>query len=469
MTERSRRLATRALRAGGVVAVVAALVWPGAVITSRLGGHHHPWTLLAISLGYTAFGLLCLQLILAARTRTLDRLYGSDRLLLIHRAVGPLLLSAAAVHVSVAPFVFSPFTQRLQFMLPPLLETLPGAAAATAVLLAAGVTAVRAATGVRYDVWRRVHLLGALALPLAMTHAAVAGQSFGRVPLLRGYVLGLGAVAGFALLARAARRIKADRAPLPVTDVTMSAERTTTIRVERPAGFSFRAGQFCEVGFGGRPPHPFTIASPPEAPYLEFTIRRIGEFTRAIGTRPASSQESRLRYRRHDRRSKAPAGPRESPHRAPSTVSLSGPYGRFTPDIAPEARTFVFIAGGIGITPFASSLRSEAFWRRPGLRRVLLIWSIRRRSEAPYYNELAGLAERDRRFLFYVLHTGTASETATHRRSIDSAYLAEHCPADDANTAWFLCGPAAMMRECGRSLRQLGVPRRRIHAERFQR
>lgn len=449
MTDRSRRLASGALRAGGVVAAVAALVWPGAVIASRLGGHHHPWTLLAISLGYTAFGLLCLQLILAARTRTLDRLYGSDRLLLIHRAVGPVLLSAAAVHVSVAPFVFSPFTQRLQFMLPPLLETLPGAAAATAVLLAAGVTAVRAATGVRYDVWRRVHLFGALALPLAMTHAAVAGQSFGRVPLLRGYVLGLGAVAGFALLTRAARRFKADRAPHRIVNVAMSAGRTTTIRVERPAGFSFRAGQFCELGFGGRPPHPFTIASPPEAPYLEFTIRRIGEFTRAIGTSTAAF--------------------RESSGRTPSTVSLSGPYGRFTPDIAPDARTLVFIAGGIGITPFASVLRSEAFWSKPGLRTVVLIWSIRRRSEAPYYSVLAELAERYRQFHFLTLHTDSANETATDRRRIDSAYLTERCPEDDAHTAWFLCGPAGMMHECRRSLRQLGVPRRRVHTERFQR
>ena len=235
--DRSRRLVTRAVRAGGVVAAGVAIVWPAAVITSTLGGHHHPWTLLAISLGYTAFGLLCLQLILAARARALDRLYGSDRLLLIHRAVGPVLLSAVAVHASVAPFVFSPFTRRLQFMLPPFLETLPGAAAATAVLLAAGVTAIRAATGLRYNIWRRMHLFGALALPLAMTHAAVAGQSFDRVPLLRGYVLGLGAEAGLPPLPPQTRRPTPSR---PYRAISTVDSRLSVRRADHPVGCGFR-------------------------------------------------------------------------------------------------------------------------------------------------------------------------------------------------------------------------------------
>ncbi len=448
MTDRSRRIATGALRGCGAAAAVATVVWPGAVITSTLGGHHHPWTLTAISLGYTAFGLLCLQLILAARTRTLDRLYGCDQLLLIHRAVGPLLLSVVVAHASVAPFAYSPFTRRLQFMLPPFLETLPGATAATFMLLAAGVTVIRATTSIRYDTWRKVHLFGALALPFAMAHAAVAGQSFGRVVMLRGYVLGLGAVAGAALLTRATRRITSVRRPLPIINVTTPAERTTTIRVERPVGFSFGAGQFCELSFGGGPPHPFSIASPPEASYLDFTIRQVGDFTRTIG-RDAEVSDSSL----HDR--------------DPSTVSLSGPYGRFTPDAAPEAHTLVFIAGGIGITPFASALRSETFWGRPGLRTVVLIWSVRRQSEAPYYDEIAGFVDRHRHFRFFPVHTGVATEAGTSATRIDGAYLAAHCPRDDAHTAWFLCGPSGLMRESRRSLRRLGVSRRRIHAERF--
>jgi predicted ferric reductase len=90
-----------------------------------------------------------------------------------------------------------------------------------------------------------------------------------------------------------------------------------------------QAGQFAFVTFVKQEgSHPFTIASASETSLsrVVFQIKALGDYTKALGTKLASGQ----------------------------SVMIEGPYGRFTLDHASSDSPQLWVAGGIGITPFLS-------------------------------------------------------------------------------------------------------------------
>ena len=109
---------------------------------------------------------------------------------------------------------------------------------------------------------------------------------------------------------------------------------------------------------GFREAHPFTISSGAREGRLRFTMKALGDYTRRV---------------------------RES--LAEGAKAIEGPYGRFNP-LRGEARQ-VWVAGGIGITPFLSVLRSM----EPGHgKTVRLCYCVRTAAEALFLEELVACA-----------------------------------------------------------------------------
>jgi predicted ferric reductase len=109
--------------------------------------------------------------------------------------------------------------------------------------------------------------------------------------------------------------------------------------------------------------HPFSLASSAERPdRLEFAIKELGDFTNGIGRVP------------------------------PGTAAfVDGPHGSFSPDLS-GAAGFVLIAGGIGIAPFMSVLRTMADRGDP--RPVLLVYGEKRWDDVAFREELDELRQR---------------------------------------------------------------------------
>lgn len=91
-----------------------------------------------------------------------------------------------------------------------------------------------------------------------------------------------------------------------------------------------------------------------------------------------------------------------------SSVSIDGPFGSFGLHENP-ARAAVFIAGGIGITPFISILRQAT--QVQSSQRLILIYSNRRPEEAAFLAELQQLEEQNSNFRL------VATMTAMHLSS----------------------------------------------------
>src|SRR5262249_33615699 len=113
-----------------------------------------------------------------------------------------------------------------------------------------------------------------------------------------------------------------------IRDIIVETADTKTVRVDRPADFSFVPGQFVNVTFmtpeDGRVRRAYSIASSPLERYIDLTIRQMpGGLVSRILTEDV---------------------------RIGDHLNLRGPYGRFVF----EERILVWIAGGSGIVPFRS-------------------------------------------------------------------------------------------------------------------
>ncbi|MFO7276674.1 MAG: ferredoxin reductase family protein [Pseudomonadota bacterium] len=200
--------------------------------------------------------------------------------------------------------------------------------------------------------------------------------------------------------------------------------------VKRP--IEFRPGQF---GFlrikeeGLREPHPFTIASGAGGEgHVHFVIRDLGDYTHRLvrNTTPGMYAE------------------------------IYAPFGRFLRPV--DAQREVWIAGGVGITPFLAWLSDEA---GRNFDRVTFFYFFTPGREFPKAERVAELASR-RGVELVPVSTGPASPEFIDRfRAIVSE-------AGAAAVRISFCGPQGLLREVQARMRENGVPERNLHFEYFE-
>jgi len=223
------------------------------------------------------------------------------------------------------------------------------------------------------------------------------------------------------------------------------AEGTMAFHFAKPVGFKFTAGQSMNV----------SLIDPPE------TDAKGNARTFSIVSAPHEGElvvATRMRDTAFKRVLKAmPAGGR---------VGLRGPAGLFTLDPA-DARPAVFLAGGIGVTPFSSMSRQAAHDRLA--RDIWLFYSNRRPEDAAFLDELAALPRRNPRYRF----VGTMVEMAQSSRPwsgetgfLDRVMLERHLK-DLAASVYYVAGPPGLVEAMQKMLTEAGVKEDAIHTDEF--
>ena len=210
------------------------------------------------------------------------------------------------------------------------------------------------------------------------------------------------------------------------------------VRVQLDDRFTYRPGQAAQIGpASANVVVPYSIASAPEDTerdgYLEFLIRidgndRWGEGFDAL--------------RRGQR------------------LTVKGPIGGFAFPDHPAEHRFLFIAGGTGISPVRSMIRHVRA-SVPG--RTRLLYSARTPLDFPYLQELRGMARRGEIELLLTATRDVPGSWRGGRGRISRAQL--DGLVDDPATLCFVCGPASMVDDVPRLLRELGIDRTRIRIE----
>jgi ferredoxin-NADP reductase len=220
---------------------------------------------------------------------------------------------------------------------------------------------------------------------------------------------------------------------------------TTGLRFEKPDGFEFKPGQFANFTLdsamatdAGGNTRTLSIASAPHEKDLMVAMRM-----RDTGFKQAAS-----------------ALPMGAP------FLLEGPYGNLVlhRDIA---RPAVFLAGGIGITPFRSMIRHTT--EIGTAHRISLFYSIRRLEEGAFLEELREMQELNPRFQFIPTIThpdGLPHDWRGELGHITEAMLTKWL-SDFKVPIFYIAGPPGMVAGMRQILCEAGVSDDDIRAEEF--
>lgn len=439
-----RRLATDALVvAGWLVVAIPVAVWLGEGGWSAMRAAPGDFvTGLGILAGLAGTASMVVMLWLAARVPAIDRTIGHDRALALHSDLGQVTFGALLLHGVLVvsgyalgdgltwPGEFATLWATRDFVLAVL-----GIVALTAVAVSSVVAARRRLS---HEVWHGIHLLTYAAVLVSLPHQFSMGGLFADGPA-SWFWAGLWAATLFVVLTfrvfapaftSLEHRFVVRRVVRETRD-TVSIEMTGR-RVDR---LGLRAGQFLHWRFLAPGlwwhQHPFSVSAAPHGDTVRITVRELGAGTTRLA------------------RTLRPGTP----------VFVEGPYGLFT-EAARTAPDVVLAGIGIGVAPVRALLEETGF--APGHATVVL----RARDAA----DIAHLAE----FEAWCAARGARLEVLTGRRgggswlpAAESGRSLADLAGDLGDADVFVCGPQAATDLVVADALACGVPRERIHHERF--
>jgi predicted ferric reductase len=284
-----------------------------------------------------------------------------------------------------------------------------------------------------YQRWKALHSLAGVAVILGVAHAVPLSRALpGNFARWVWYMYG-----GLALLAFIYRKFLSGRFACRRYTIT-SVEKISrgvvelALKVEERA-LDYAPGQFIyltpldpALAAGQNEEHPYTLSSSPREAVLRVAVKDAGDATRAL-------QQVALGSR----------------------VLVEGPYGDFF-SAKKKSEKELWIAGGIGLTPFLSRARTLDEGASVD---IDLIYCVQDETRAHFRAELEAVASRVAGFRLWMHYY--------YREGTLNAQFIEACCPDFAAREVFLCGPSRLMETARRELRRHKVPAGRIHAEDF--
>ncbi len=399
------------------------------------------WREFSVALGFAGLGMMGLQFLLTTRFQTITAPYGIDVVYHFHRQITFVALVLILAH----PVILLVETPGMLRMLNPfagLNLVNIGLLSVLALVLLVALSVWRRGFRLRYEPWRLTHgLLATAAVVLAMVHVTMVGYYINTPDKRTLWIIMAALWIGSLVYIRIIKPLYLLTRPYKVAEVIPERGEASTlvIRPDGHRGMTFKPGQFVWLTVGSLPlflsEHPFSISSSAmKNGAVELTIKKLGDWS----SRVSEIQPGTRAY-------------------------LDGPYGAFSLDME-VADGYVFLAGGVGITPIVGMLRTMA--DRQDRRPVQLYYGSKDFESATFREELDELKHKLNLDVVYVLeepHEGWEVE----RGYITPELLARHLPEDRLTRHYFICGPVPMLNAVTRALNLLGVPQEQVHSEPF--
>jgi predicted ferric reductase len=411
-------------------------LWGGIQLRLATGQFFHPadtadpWYELGTSFGFWGMLFFGLNFILAARWRWVEDLLGGlDRAYGVHAWVGKAALIFLVLHLVILAVQAIPDAAVLAQYLVPFVDvnyTL-GMVGVVLLLLLVALT-----------IWVKLPYGGWLQTHKWMGVPYVAGSLHAILLQLDWYLILIMLAGCYAWLYRLLPFSRFEPVAAGQLAAVNVAGGITELQIKLSRPLAAAAGQFVffkvRKSAAGLPDetHPFSLSGIAAPHTIRISAKAVGDYTRRLPDLQPGDE-----------------------------VAVSGPYGRFGARRELVTGPMLWVAGGIGITPFLSLLEAE-MRRPPGPHApITFVWSVRNRGEAVYLGEIEQAAAA-------LPHVHFHLHVADDAGYLTGARLAALCgePSLAAQSA-FVCGPPAMMHSLARQCRAQGLKPANFISEEF--
>ena len=384
--------------------------------------------------GVLGLSCLSLQLFLGARVKFLEKGVGLPTIMRWHSINARLVFVFILLHpiFIFAPAIFAGGTIadiRSSFTI----YHWAGILAFLLIIFTVLITIYQRKIRLNYEHWKTIHKIGYLIIILGFMHSFFVGSDIEAGKPVFYWWIALAGLATTSVLYRyGIRRWALRNSWYKIVKIIKESPDVRSIYFKPLNGkiFSYYPGQFAFVRFYtpslSREEHHFTISSSPIRNPLSFTIKESGDFTSTLGKLKVGDK-----------------------------AKIEGGFGVFSN--FGMAGPFVFIAGGIGITPVMGMIRFMKDSKQK--EKTILIYSARSKKDLVFYKELEVLKRTASWFnIVYVLSEETGRITYKLLRKQIS---------DLKSQKFFVVGPPAMIEEVCRILKKQGAEKQRLFTEVF--
>lgn len=374
--------------------------------------------------------LMSFALFLSTRPKWAEPYFGGlDKMYVIHRQLATAAFLLLFVHVltvpiSVSGWALGNYLAVIAFV---------GIVSIVLVSLAPRISFLNKLTGGTYEGWKNLKKYIGIFFILGFIHSLTIGDPLNAFIAINWvqlfFILGAVSYLYTELFGRFFKKylpyqVEAVKHPnASTTEVTMRA-RNGSIKRQR-------AGQFLFVRFPGdkalNESHPFTISSAPHEDVLRVTIKASGDFTRELFARLKDGMDA----------------------------TIEGAYGMF--DYKTGGPKQIWIAGGIGLTPFLSFIRDM---NGNLAHDVDFYYTVRHPEEALFVDEIKAAAEKNPRLNVRIRYSATEG-------SLTVEDIVKNSTGNISDHHIYLCGPLPMIQAFESKFLALGVPQSNIHYEEF--
>jgi len=384
--------------------------------------------------GLAGASLFAWNFILASRLRIIEELFlGLNKVYTNHHMVGAIAFILLLFHPVLLALQFLPYgvSGVVQF-LQPSLNNLPALYGTLALNIAIIALVITFFVKIKYHLWKLSHKFLGLSLALASLHIlAMPSITEENLPLK----IFLYALFAAALVSFFTRNLFSDFFVKKFEYYVDKIEPKGSAIFEvffKPKNqkITYEPGQFFFIKIYGqgikKEYHPFSIASPQHSNLISFAYKELGDFTIQLQN-----------LKQGDR------------------ALIEGPYGKFHP-LKLENKQQIWVAGGIGVTPFLSTIRSL-----PPVHdfNIHFYYSARNSDDAVYLNELKTIEQAHSNI--------TIIPFLQDKDGFLTMKVISEKTADYKKRDIFLCGPPNMMKSLKKQSADINFPEQQIHSEEF--
>lgn len=373
--------------------------------------------------------LMACSLFLSTRPKWAEKYFGGlDKMYITHRHTGTAAFLLIFAHVLTVPITTTGW--RLGNYLAVIAFT--GIVSIVLITLAPRIPFLNRLTGGDYEDWKRLKRYIGIFFILAFIHSLTVDALDARIAItwvMLFFIIGTVSYLYTEIFGGIFKKflpytVEAVKHPNP-------SSTEVTLRPKKQPMPKHRSGQFLFVRFPRdkdlNESHPFTISSAPSEDVLRLTIKASGDFTRELFAKLREGADA----------------------------IIEGPYGMFNYKAGGPRQ--IWIAGGIGLTPFLSFLRDVDGSLAHD---VDLYYTVRHPEEAIFLEEIETAAQKNPRLKVHIRYSAKEG-------SLKFEDIVKNAGGDPRSHHVYMCGPLPMMLAFEKKFLDLGLRKENLHYEEF--